>query len=289
MAETEKTNATVSKFERMSVEELEEAIRIYLQADDLEENTEDLLLAAEVLDRKKEAMGDHVDTDAHWDRFQRDYLPFLDEKTSDEGDAEKAKDNVIKMSETDSVSCDTGKKPTAKRVIRVVAVAALIVLVLGLTACAVIPQVRDGIVSFLRSFGNHSVVSGDSNDAELSPIADTETYELAGYAFCIPKEYELDSRVEDDRRACCGFNGNNSAIIIYISSSNYNPLQFDTEEAESKAIQINGTEGYIIKKGSNEYVTWGSSIDNRIIYIYGENVIEEVLLNIANTFTPLNE
>ena len=82
-------NATVSKYENMSVEELEEAIRIFLQAEDMDDNMDELLLASEVLDRKKEAMGDHIDTDAQWARFQREYLPLLNDADIEEGEAEK--------------------------------------------------------------------------------------------------------------------------------------------------------------------------------------------------------
>lgn len=290
MAETGNTKATVSKFERMSVEELEEAIRIYFEADDLDENMENLLLASEVLDRKKEAMGDLVDTDAQWARFQRDYLPLLNDEDIEEGEAEGADiDKTIKMTGKVHDPCSSGKKRTAKRVFHAVAVAALIALVLGLTACATIPQIRESIVNFLRSFGNHSVVSVDTDDAEMNLITEAETYELAGYTFCVPKEYELDYIVEDESRCACDYIYGGSSIFIYIGSSDHSPVQLDTEDTEAKTITINGKEGLIIEKESWKYVTFGDPESDRIVFISGENVEEETLLNIANTFIPLND
>jgi len=290
MAETGNIKATVSKFERMSVEELEEAIRIYFEADNLEENMENLLLASEVLDRKKEAMGDRVDTDAQWDRFQRDYLPLLNDEVIEEGDAEKAEiDKIIKITEKAQVPC-RGKKRTAKRVFHVVAAAALIVLILGLTACAVIPQVRTCVVNFvMNTFGNNSVIYMDNSDDELTPIAKTETYELNGYSFDISAEYGLDAVVEDYKYSYCIFYSNDSTIVVYVSSSDYSPVQLDTEETETRSVIINGKEGFVIEKGNKKYVTWGDLDSKRIIYVSGEKVGEEILLKIAGTFVPLED
>lgn len=284
MAETGNTKATVSKFERMSVEELEEAIRIYFEADDLDENMENLLLASEVLDRKKEAMGDLVDTDAQWARFQRDYLPLLNDADIEEGDAERTDAPGVQTTETGSKP--HRRKPIALRAFHAVAAAVLIFMLLGLTACAVIPQVRAVVVNFvINTFGSHSVVSTNIGDDEARPI-DTETYELNGYTFEIPAEYELDSVVKKGNYSNCWFTCNHSLIVVYISTSDYSPIQLDTEDTETKSIKIGGKEGYAIKKGAKVYLTWGDPDNNELIYLSGENVDEEELLQIASTFVP---
>lgn len=296
MAETGNTKATVSKFERMSVEELEEAIRIYFEADDLDENMENLLLASEVLDRKKEAMGDLVDTDAQWARFQRDYLPLLNDADIEEGDAEGTATPGAQTTETGSKP--RRRKPIVLRAFHAVAAAVLIFMLLGLTACAVIPQVRTAVVNFvMNTFGNHSVVSVDTgaNEAkdnttdETEDLKTMEIYELNGYSFSIPAEFELDSISENTKRSVCGFIDDDSSLFIFVGASNFSPIQLDTEETESKTIYINGKEGFVIEKGSKKYVAWGDPESDRIIYILGENVNEEILLNIARTFIPLED
>ena len=280
-------NATVSKYENMSVEELEEAIRIFLQAEDMDENMDELLLASEVLDRKKEAMGDHIDTDAQWARFQREYLPLLNDADIEEGEAEK--DSTPGAQTTENGSKSSKRKPIALRAFHAVAAAALIIMLLGLTACATIPQVRTAVVNFvINTFGSHSVALGDTNSDEVKPI-DTETYELAGYVFEIAAEYELDSNVGKHKYSYCSFINNNSSVVVYVSSSDYSPVQFDTEDTEIRDITINGKEGFVIKKGSNECITWGDTENDRIIYVSGDNVQEEILLNIADTFVPLED
>ena len=287
MAETGNTKATVSKFERMSVEELEEAIRIYFEADDLDENMENLLLASEALDRKKEAMGDLVDTDAQWARFQRDYLPLLNDEDIEEGDVEGTAAPGAQATETGSKT--HRRKPIALRAFHAVSAAVLIFMLLGLTACAVIPQVRTAVVNFvMNTFGSHSVVSADVGDDGLKPI-DTETYGLDGYTVCVPKEYELDSVVKTNTVSNCMFLRNESSVFVYISPSDFSTVQFDTEETEIKSVIINGKEGFSIKKGSKIYITWGDQENNKIIYVSGENVSEELLLNIAETFIPLED
>ena len=281
-------NATVSKYENMSVEELEEAIRIFLQAEDMDENMDELLLASEVLDRKKEAMGDHIDTDAQWARFQREYLPLLNDADIEEGEAEK--DSTPGAQTTENGSKSSKRKPIALRAFHAIAAAVLIVMILGLTACATIPQVRTAVVNFvLNTFGKNSVVYMDTNDDEPMSIAMVETYELNGYAFEIPAEFELDSVVQEKSHAVCGFINEDASLFIFIGSSNHSPVQLDTEETEAKTVMINGKEGFVIEKGNNKYVAWGDTESDRVFYVSSENVSAENLLKIANTFIPIQE
>ena len=289
MAETEKTNAAVSKFARMTVEELEEAIRVYLQADALDENMDDLLLAADELQRRKEALGDHIDTDAHWERFKRDYLPLLDE-ADEEGDAEEEYDHAITPAEMGPETRGHSKH-ILLRVFRTVAAAALITLILGMTACAFIPQVRASVVRFVvRTFGNHSVVSMEPEDTEPAvsePSGKTEIYELAGFTFEVPEEFELDSTTITGNRARCLLLSDDASITVNIISSEENKYVLDTEDVDAKAVKIGDVEGLLVPQGENLSLSWGLPNDSVMVYLLGNNTNEQTLLKIANSFAPV--
>lgn len=300
MADAETNNQAVSRFSQLSVEELEALIRLYAEKDD-EESLQNMMLAADELTRKKKEQGFSVDVDAYWERFQRDYLPLLEDDA--EGSSRLEGDNFrsVISSKTFAAKQYPGKPGIARRVIartyHVVAAAVLIVLVLGMTACAAIPSVRASVVNFVvKTFGNHSVVSLEAEDQETHGTAvvesdsGTTTYELGDFTFEIPSRFMPGTVIADNEKTyySCELYDDDSEIYVHIYSQNSIFSSVDTEDSNAEYLMIQGCEGIIVQKDNYIQISWAIPPSEEIIILTVQNLDKDTSIQIANSFVFMN-
>lgn len=252
--------------EKMSTQELNDLLRKAFDQPSLsDEDSETILAITEVLEiRQKNGENIHVDVDAAWDDFQKEYLPLLNE------------DDVSADNEMDVLD-EQSPSPTAKKkrwtLTRVAGIAAAI----GITffvAGSLIPQADSGNLwnAFIEwtkeSFGFNKDIQGEHIDY---PEQLEELYNLLGehgvttnniLPKYIPEDYkEVDTRCDERSNAtmflCRLEKETNSIILQYCLLTNDDtPSEFQKNDASPEIYSVNGLDHFIIKNVDVYTASW---------------------------------
>lgn len=267
MSNKDKFNAVdYTALEKMSTQELKDLLRKTFDQPALSDENSNMILAiTEVLDIR-ENNGDliDVDVDAAWEKFQKEYLPLVDE------DASSAANELDVLNEHVSETKTKKSRWTFKRIAGIAAALAIVIFAAG----TLIPQV-DGsnlwsaFVDWTKeTFGFNKDFQGEH---EGYPEQLDKLYDLIGNHGLSPMELlpkyipegyeEVDTRCDEKNNAtifmCLLDNGYNSIILQYrLLKNNEDSTEYQKNDGTPEEYSIRNDTFFIVKNLSNYVATW---------------------------------
>lgn len=172
-----------------------------------------------------------------------------------------------------------------------VALAAMVCILLFVSAFAAVPEIRVMTLNLLIEVSDVStslrLVGVDNGSTAQDAGADgTDSVQtLWGYRLPeIPNNYEVVYEDSSDWVADLWYSGTDgSSIKFNISKASETfKISVDTEDAEKEKIQIHGYDGLLIKKEDRIDIIWGDASQNNFISITCTGIDEKTALKLAN-------
>lgn len=172
-----------------------------------------------------------------------------------------------------------------------VALAAMVCILLFVSAFAAVPEIRVMTLNLLIEVSDVStslrLVGVDNGSTAQDAGADrTDSVQtLWGYRLPeIPNDYELVYEDSSDWVATLWYSGTNGSLIKFNISKAHEAfsVDVDTEDAEVKKIRIHGYDGLIIKKGDRIDIIWGDTDQNNFISITCTEIDQDATLRFAS-------
>lgn len=272
---SEKQNCSArdfSKYDTMETQELEAILRQDAEAtNEQESDTEKILYIADVLASRENAKSTGNSAQIAWESFEKNYLPMED----------------------DSVEHTTKRKPVPSWVRRLTAAAAVLVLLIGLSATAANAFGWEDIWNAVAKWAKETfsfVSDGETLSTEPSE-ADSLQFASLQQALAetngpadlvptwIPERYMLrDITVDENpmQRMYIAFykDGENSLKITVQTYLLESPEKIEIQETPLEVYKVSGAEYYIIENDSQLRAAWIK--DSHECYISGELTIEEI-------------
>lgn len=267
MSNKDKFNAVdYTALEKMSTQELKDLLRKTFDQPALSDEDSNMILAiTEVLDIR-DNNGDliDVDVDAAWEKFQKEYLPLVDE------DASSATNELDVLNEHVSETKTKKSRWTFKRIAGIAAALAIVVFAAGsLIPTANGSNVWSAFVEWTKeTFGFNKDFQGEHIEY---PEQLENLYSLLGnYGISaknilpkyVPEGYEeVDTRCDEKSSAtifmCLLDNGYNSIILQYRLSKNDNDsTEYQKNDGAPEEYIIHNDTFFIVKNLSNYTATW---------------------------------
>lgn len=272
---SEKQNCSArdfSKYDTMETQELEAILRQDAEAtNEQESDTEKILYIADVLASRENAKSTGNSAQIAWESFEKNYLPMED----------------------DSVEHTTKRKPVPSWVRRLTAAAAVLVLLIGLSATAANAFGWEDIWNAVAKWAKETfsfVSDGETLSTEPSE-ADSRQYESLQQLLAeadkesnfvptwVPDGYELvDITVDENpmQKVYVAFykNREKSLRITVQSYLMGNPEKLEIQETPLEVYEVSGTKYYILENANQLRAAWVK--DAYECYISGELTIEEI-------------
>ena len=292
MSNKDKFNAVdYTALEKMSTQELKDLLRKTFDQPALSDEDSNMILAiTEVLDIR-ENNGDliDVDVDAAWEKFQKEYLPLVDE------DASSAANELDVLNEHVSETKTKKSRWTFTKIAGIAAALAIVIFAAGsLIPTANGSNVWSAFVEWTKeTFGFNKDFQGEHEDY---PEQLENLYNLLGehgisskdvLPKYVPEGYEeVDTRCDERQNStlflCMLDNGKNPIILQYnILKSGENPTEFQKDESSPEIYSAGGLDHHIINNIDVYTVLWsrGSmdcSIQNVPSYDELINIIDSI-------------
>lgn len=125
-------------------------------------------------------------------------------------------------------------------------------------------------------------VFGESTDFYFAGnrAANTIPQVTAGW---LPEGYTLKDQGENDIGGWWLYaKSENEFIKIKYTLSDGTVLSIDTENADTKNVQINGTRAKLVQKGSEQQLVWGTEDKTAFVQVTGTSVTSDELIHVAN-------
>lgn len=262
----------LSKYDTMTTEELEEILRLDVDAPEGQESdTETLLYVMEVLVKRKRSTGHTENTAQAYESFKKNYLPEVEEK--------------INALET--------KKSVRKQPLRwlrsLSAVAAVLVIILlgSITAKALGFDLWETVVKWTQEtfhFGdaqtdNGPDTAGDLEYASLQEALRKNDINEPLAPTWIPEGYQLiDIKIQatpmQDKYSAQYRNGEKELIITVRNYLDDNPQYVEKSEDLIEIYAVSGVEYYLLANNERKQAVWIK--DSYECYILGDLTIEEL-------------
>lgn len=267
MSNKDKFNAVdYTALEKMSTQELKDLLRKTFDQPALSDEDSNMILAiSEVLDIR-DNNGDliDVDVDAAWEKFQKEYLPLVDE------DASSAANELDVLNEHVSETKTRKSRWTFKRIAGIAAALAIVIFAAGsLIPTANGSNVWSAFVEWTKeTFGFNKDFQGEHIEY---PEQLENLYSLLGnngisakniLPKYVPEGYEeVDTRCDEKSSAtifmCLLDNGYNSIILQYRLSKNDNDsTEYQKNDGAPEEYIIHNDTFFIVKNLSNYTATW---------------------------------
>ena len=266
MSNKDKFNAVdYTALEKMSTQELKDLLRKTFDQPALSDEDSNMILAiTEVLDIR-ENNGDliDVDVDAAWEKFQKEYLPLVDE------DASSATNELDVLNEHVSETKTRKSRWTFKRIAGIAAALAIVVFAAGsLIPTANGSNVWSAFVEWTKetfgfnkdSQGEHELYPEQLKELEkllwehnLSPLELLPKY--------IPEKYEVETTVCDERENATVFlcqlcKDDNSIVLQYRLLNTNNSIEYQKNESAPEMYEVNSLTHYILKNMGFFTASW---------------------------------
>lgn len=100
----------------------------------------------------------------------------------------------------------------------------------------------------------------------------------------LPEGYVLTAQGENDFGGWWRYEkSENKFIRISYTLSAGTVFSVDTENAETKNIQINGLQAMLVKKGDEQQIVWATADGSAFMSLIGTGTVEDELIHVANT------
>lgn len=266
MSNKDKFNAVdYTALEKMSTQELKDLLRKTFDQPALsDEDSNKILAITEVLDIR-DNNGDliDVDVDAAWAKFQKEYLPLVDE------DASSATNELDVLNEHVSKTKTRKSRWTFKRIAGIAAALAIVIFAAG----SLIPTANGSnlwsvFVEWTKetfgfnkdSQGEHELYPEQLKELEkllwehnLSPLELLPKY--------IPEGYEVETTVCDERENATVFlcqlcKDDNSIVLQYRLLNTNNSIEYQKNESAPEMYEVNSLTHYILKNMGFFTASW---------------------------------
>ena len=266
MSNKDKFNAVdYTALEKMSTQELKDLLRKTFDQPALSDEDSNMILAiTEVLDIR-DNNGDliDVDVDAAWAKFQKEYLPLVDE------DASSATNELDVLNEHVSETKTKKSRWTFKRIAGIAAALAIVIFAAGsLIPTADGSNVWSAFVEWTKetfgfnkdSQGEHELYPEQLKELEkllwehnLSPLELLPKY--------IPEGYEVETTVCDERENATVFlcqlcKDDNSIVLQYRLLNTNNSIEYQKNESAPEMYEVNSLTHYILKNMGFFTASW---------------------------------
>lgn len=180
---------------------------------------------------------------------------------------------------------------TLHRVLGNVSLAAMVSILLFVTAFAAVPEVRIRTLNLLIEVSDVSTslhlseTNSDSAEQRDVPNGINDARTLWGYRLPdIPSGYEIEYQNSTDLTANLWYSNIAEDTIKFIITKASDDLMInvDTEDAQVEHIQIHGYDGLLIEKGNRVEVIWGDTDQNNFVSITCTGFDEDTVLRLAN-------
>jgi hypothetical protein len=252
--------------EKMSTQELKDLLRKTFDQPALSDEDSNMILAiTEVLDIR-DNNGDliDVDVDAAWAKFQKEYLPLVDE------DASSATNELDVLNEHVSETKTKKSRWTFKRIAGIAAALAIVIFAAGsLIPTANGSNVWSAFVEWTKeTFGFNKDFQGEHEGypEQMQNLVDlfgkhglVPTELLPKY---IPEGYEEDTTFCDERENATVFlcqlsNGDNYIVLQYrLLKNNEDSTEYQKNDGAPEEYSIRNDTFFIVKNLSNYVATW---------------------------------
>lgn len=203
-------------------------------------------------------------------------------------DLDKRCRKIIKRSYAKDRRQTVGK--TIHNILGNVALAAMVCIMLFVSAFAAVPEIRvmtlnllieiSDVSTSLRLVGVHN--GSTAQDAGTDGTDSVQT--LWGYRLPeIPNGYEVVFEDSSDRATTLWYSGTDgSSIKFNISKASESfKISVDTEDAEGEKIQIHGYDGLLVVKDNRIEIIWGDTTQNKFVSIICTGVDRSTALSLA--------
>lgn len=269
MSNKDKFNAVdYTALEKMSTQELKDLLRKAFDQPALSDEDSNMILAiTEVLDIR-DNNGDliDVDVDAAWEKFQKEYLPLVDE------DASSADNELDVLNEHVSETKTKKSRWTFKRIAGIAAALAIVIFAAGsLIPTADGSNVWSAFVEWTKeTFGFNKDFQGEHIEY---PEQLDKLYALLGKNGVVEKNIlpnyippgfeEVDTRYNDDSGVaifmCRLDNGTNSIILQYrLLEDDASSSEYQKEDSSPEEYVVNGVTHYIIENLDLYTASWST-------------------------------
>lgn len=266
MSNKDKFNAVdYTALEKMSTQELKDLLRKTFDQPALSDEDSNMILAiTEVLDIR-DNNGDliDVDVDAAWEKFQKEYLPLVDE------DASSADNELDVLNEHVSETKNKKSRWTFKRIAGIAAALAIVIFAAGsLIPTADGSNVWSAFVEWTKeTFGFNKDFQGEH---EGYPEQLDKLYDLIGnhglspmelLPKYIPEGYEEETTFCDEQEKVTVFlcqlnNGDNSIVLQYCLSENEATTEYQKNDGDPEEYEVGNLTHFIIKNMDVFTATW---------------------------------
>ena len=262
-----------SKYDELETQELEAILRLDAESPEGQESdTEKILYVMEVLASRANANNTGNTTLEAWESFQKNYLPM----------------------EEDSVEYTPKTQKTVQPwVRRLTAAAAVIVLLIGISATAVSAFGWEDIWNAVAKWAKETFSFVSNSDAELTEPEERTAQEYTSLQDAlretdqdgdfiptwIPDGYQLDDITVDENPmqrvyAAKYISGEKELIITVRSYLEIDPEKVEIDDALLEIYEKSGTEYYIFKNDLRLHAVWIKG--SYECYISGELTVEEI-------------
>ena len=266
MSNKDKFNAVdYTALEKMSTQELKDLLRKTFDQPALSDEDSNMILAiTEVLDIR-DNNGDliDVDVDAAWEKFQKEYLPLVDE------DASSATNELDVLNEHVSETKTKKSRWTFKRIAGIAAALAIVIFAAGsLIPTADGSNVWSAFVEWTKeTFGFNKDFQGEHEgypeqldklydlicNHGLSPMELLPKY--------IPEGYEEETTFCDEQEKVTVFlcqlnNGDNSIVLQYCLSESEVTTEYQKNDGDPEEYEVGNLTHFIIKNMDVFTATW---------------------------------
>lgn len=267
MSNKDKFNAVdYTALEKMSTQELKDLLRKTFDQPALSDEDSNMILAiSEVLDIR-DNNGDliDVDVDAAWQKFQKEYLPLVDE------DASSATNELDVLNEHVSETKAKKSRWTFKRIAGIAAALAIVIFAAGsLIPTANGSNVWSAFVEWTKeTFGFNKDFQGEHIEY---PEQLEQLYSLFGeYSISakdilpkyIPEGYEDDTTLCDERENATVFlcqlsNGDNNIVLLYrLLKNNEDAAEYQKNDSSPEEYIVGDLSHFIIQNLDVYTATW---------------------------------
>jgi hypothetical protein len=252
--------------EKMSTQELKDLLRKTFDQPALSDEDSNMILAiTEVLDIR-DNNGDliDVDVDAAWQKFQKEYLPLVDE------DASSATNELDVLNEHVSETKTKKSRWTFKRIAGIAAALAIVIFAAGsLIPTANGSNLWSAFVEWTKeTFGFNKDFQGEHIEypEQLEKLSDLlREHGLSSMEILpkyIPAGYEEETTLVDERENATVFlcqlsKGNNSIVLQYrLLNDNYDSIEYQKNESAPEKYEVNSLTHYILSNMDVFTASW---------------------------------